>query len=967
MRRARGAIFTAALAGAALIAAAGAARAQEGQPPDSAAQQVPGVLTPEQLEELRERARAEEERRRGVIRAPAEADAPGEAPAAGEPAGAAPPAGGRDDAPRRAAAPGDTLTGEVPPPDDIYDRLLEGTDTTAVMVEGAPIRYQGSRLVFYPEGEVIVLEGKAQAEQGGTTLEAERILFRSAEGVVEAFRDASVARGPSKLVADSLFYDRESGSVATFGASVLTEGQSETRGADLMYDLERKSGRLGGGTTQYAPWILHGTDMSKIGESTYLVTEGNFTTCDLPEPHYKFASGEIKMRQEDVIVASPVVLYFSDVPVFFLPWYVEPVTRGRHSGFLRPRIGLNTIIFGSGQERNVQDLGYYYTFGDYGDARASADWYSEARTVVRLDTRYALRHSFTGDFHAEQVWNRLDDSSSRLIRYAHDHTISPETRASVDVNWSNSRSFLRRNSFDPEEILQRAFRSAASYSTRFDWGSFVAGADADFRLDANRTDYRLPDLRLSINQRPLWGRRPVGAGEPSERRWFQNLQYSANASLVARLARSAVDSLGNPVTNIPTDSLGNPLELDKETIENEQQARMQFTLNGPLDLFGAIKANPSLSYSAQVDHDRLEDNEPTTGTGRLNAGLNMSSRFFRIFDDPPGPVLGLRHTVAPSVGINYSPKPNFWGTEPEDVRAGQEQLTASFSLNQDFDVKLPVGDERGDRRMEDAEGEAVDAEEFAEGEALGEGEEPAEDEGADAEPEERPTRTVNLLSVTNTMSFDIRRHLEEDELGFGNLNTRISTGLGESFNISLSMDHELVKQGEARQIFVPFMSGLNVDFSLRQGRGTPVRRQHEDSAELDARAGRGSEESLQEARESLADAGADPGEGFGPWSVSLTHSWTRSRDGENNRQSLGIGAQLLPSSHWSLNYRTTYDITTNELQGQTLNLVRDLHDWQATLGINFFPSEPQDRVLVSFAVFLRDVPDLQIPYRVRRE
>ena len=327
MRRCR-ALCLAALAGCGLFAAAGAARAQEGQPPDSAAQRPPGMLTPEELEELRERARAEEERRRGVIRAPAEADAAGEEEAADEEGpGVDMPAGERDDAPR-GAAPGDTLTGEVPPPDDLYERLLEGTDTTAVAVEGAPIRYQGSRLVFYPEGEVIVLEGQAQAEQGGTTLEAERILFRSAEGVVEAFREASVARGPSKLVADSLFYDRESGSVATFGASVLTEGQSETRGVDLMYDLERKSGRLGAGTTQYAPWILHGADMSKIGESTYLVTEGNFTTCDLPEPHYKFASGEIKMRQEDVIVASPVVLYFSDVPVFFLPWYVEPVTRG---------------------------------------------------------------------------------------------------------------------------------------------------------------------------------------------------------------------------------------------------------------------------------------------------------------------------------------------------------------------------------------------------------------------------------------------------------------------------------------------------------------------------------------------------------------------------------------------------------------------------------------------------------------
>jgi hypothetical protein len=146
-----------------------------------------------------------------------------------------------------------------------------------------------------------------------------------------------------------------------------------------------------------------------------------------------------------------------------------------------------------------------------------------------------------------------------------------------------------------------------------------------------------------------------------------------------------------------------------------------------------------------------------------------------------------------------------------------------------------------------------------------------------------------------------------------------------------------------------------------------VRRIHEATADEDARAGRGAEESLEQARERLADGSGDPGEGFGPWSLSLTHSWTRSRDGNANRQSLGIGGQLLPSSHWSLNYRTTYDINDNEIQGQTLNLVRDLHDWQATLGINFFPSEPQDRVLVSFAVFLRDVPDLQIPYRVRRE
>ncbi|HEY7471446.1 MAG TPA: putative LPS assembly protein LptD, partial [Gemmatimonadota bacterium] len=772
MRRALATAAFASLLGLAGIpGGAGELRAQEGQA-DSAAQRAPGVISEQeraaleaQLREMEERLRAERE---GAIETPADE---GREAAAPEPSAGAP--GPGEQARREGRAPGDTLTGAIPPPDALYDRLLEGADTTGIAVEGAPIRYQGSRLVFYPQGEVIVLEGNAQAEQGGTMLEADRILYRSREGVVEAFREASVARGASKLVADSLFYDRESGSVATFGASVLTEGQSETTGVDLMYDLERKSGRLGGGTTVYEPWILHGADMSKIGESTYLVEHGNFTTCDLPEPHYKFASREIKLRQQDVIVASPVVLYFSDVPVFFLPWYVEPVTRGRHSGFLRPRIGLNTIIFGSGQERNVQDLGYYYVFGDYADARVSADWYSESRTVVRFDTRYSVRHSFNGDLHAEQVWNRLDDSSSRLVRFGHDHTISPDTRAGVDINWSDSRSFLRSNSFDPEEILQRAFRSAASYSTRFDWGSFVAGADADYRLDIDRTDYRLPDLRLSITQRPLWGSRPAVGGEASERPWYQNLQYSANASVVGRLARAAVDSLGNPITNIPTDSLGNPLELDHETVTDQREGRVQFTLNGPLELFGVIKTNPSLAYSAQVEQDRLADTDGTTGQGQMNAGLNLSTRFFRIFDDPPGPFLGLRHTVAPSVGISYSPKPDFFGTEPEDVSTLDDQLTASFSLNQDFDVKLPVGDD-----SDEDEGAA----EAAPGDSLTQAE-ADEDGAAEGAPAERATRTVNLFSISNTMSFDIHRQAQEDELGFGRLSTRISTGLGESFNI----------------------------------------------------------------------------------------------------------------------------------------------------------------------------------------
>lgn len=839
---------------------------------------------------------------------------------------------------------GDTLSGSIPPPDELYSRLRgEDPDRPVIGQQVGAIEYQGQRLVLYPEPQIIILDGDAAAEQSGTALQAQRILFRSNEGIVEAFEEATVSRAGSQLTADSLFYDQQTQAVATYGASLLSEGGSETRGIDVMYDLDRQSGRLGAGVTTYSPWILHGEDMAKIGQSTYVVDRGHFSTCQLEIPHYKFRSQEIKLRVDDVIVASPVILYFSDVPVFVLPWYVQPAISGRRSGFLRPEIGINTLIIRSSQERNVQNLGYYWAINEYADFQAAMDIFTESRFIVRFDGRYHQRHVYRGDAHYERVWNRLTDSRSQLIRFRHDHTISRTSSANATFNWSDQRSFLQENSFDPTEILQRSFRSAANYSTRFNWGSFVAGSSADFLLDQARTNFTVPDVRLSITQRPLWGTRgaPGSSGTP----WYQILQYNASSSFRWRISRAQVDSLGNPISTPPTDSLGNIIDVPTESILDQQEYGGRFSLSGPVQL-GPVKTTPAVSYSAAFVDNRLSG-QNFGGTGQLNAGISASTQFFRIYDDPIG-FQRMRHTVIPNVTLGYTPAPNFFGTQDGDVVPTiQESLILNTTVKNDFDVKIPLA--RESRRGEEDEDEGSD-------------------EGDGEEDEEVQTQTINLLSITNTLPFNITRHRQDGRIGWGDLTTRLTTGLGRNFNINSDFSFDLTDIKDGEDVYSFFLTRLTTDFRMRGGSGGARRAPGELPPNRErVSAGQGSFSSSDEAKLALEEAAAAGAGGAGPWSVSLTHNWTRTRGGSGNRQSLSVGLSVLPSPHWSLNYRTNYDITGSRLGGQTLALVRDLHEWQLTLGFNMFPAEPQNRVLITLAVYLRDVPDLELPWRVRRD
>ena len=129
-----------------------------------------------------------------------------------------------------------------------------------------------------------------------------------------------------------------------------------------------------------------------------------------------------------MIVAWPVVLYVSNVPVFWLPFFASEIRQGRRSGLLPPRFGFNDIVqTSSGASRNVTDFGYYWAISDYMDAQATVDWFSGEYTRLngRFNYRWLKKFVRGGLLYSQSF---RDSGSNLRLDWDHDQSIGLNTQ-----------------------------------------------------------------------------------------------------------------------------------------------------------------------------------------------------------------------------------------------------------------------------------------------------------------------------------------------------------------------------------------------------------------------------------------------------------------------------------------------------------------------------------------------------------
>src|SRR5262245_17617204 len=212
------------------------------------------------------------------------------------------------------------------------------------------------------------------------------------------------------MVADSLLtYDRGSAIACGFGKPVLTgEGaDSPVKSEQVCYNTKTRVGRALDATTNVSEggnWIMFGN--LTTSDADLYIDHGLFTDCTLEVPHYHFSAKEVKVVNKDVLVARNVTLNFGDVPVFWLPFFMQSMKQGRRSGILMPEFSVNDIVRrNSGYNRRISNLGFYWATSEYVGTKVAFGWYADNWTSLDGGLDYRIADKFLqGNVNWREYW-----------------------------------------------------------------------------------------------------------------------------------------------------------------------------------------------------------------------------------------------------------------------------------------------------------------------------------------------------------------------------------------------------------------------------------------------------------------------------------------------------------------------------------------------------------------------------------
>ena len=597
-----------------------------------------------------------------------------------------------------------------------------------------PVKYSADMMKYLFKNKKTDLYGNSSIHHENTTLESGYININWENDILSAYPNSN-----NNIKNEPILFP-----------IIKEKNKDPMSGSQMTYNLKTKKGRIKKGSTKADDGYYTGNRIQNESSKTAFIENSTYTTCNLDTAHFHFESKNMKIIQNDIVVARPIILHISQIPVLGIPFGIFPHKGGqRHSGWIMPSYGDN-----KNRGQYIQGLGFYWAPSDYWDSKLTMGFADKQGYTFNVNTQYKLRYKFNGslNFFNRQFLSGTkniadifgDKKTSTTVRWNHKQEMRNDQSLNANITYSTSGDYNKKYGLTETERMDQKAISNISYSKRWPESknsvSFSYYSNQDLlikdKIDDNSKYYIKPNRKgTQINSKnqtfPKFsfrhGQSNLFSTTAIDKKWFNTItwNYGLNYTNIERIYFESVEIDSN-VFSWKNDN------LSENKINDENNGWIHTTsINAPQKLFKYISINPRLSLkSAWVNKtydgiwndslnvfDKIENNGfATRTTGSFS--LNSSTQIYGLVPIPFGPVKSIRHVMSPTIGYSWTPdfSEDFFGKDLRYVRrrsienneekifdrfsgtiAGNtpksEQKSMTFGINNIFQAKVLKAEE----------------------------------------------------------------------------------------------------------------------------------------------------------------------------------------------------------------------------------------------------------------------------------
>ena len=326
----------------------------------------------------------------------------------------------------------------------------------------APLAAQSNRFGVIPGPRQGGGETKFTVAEGGVVEASSDEYFIAHGGVTIEYQDI-------KLQAYKVTFNKRTEDVTAEGNVIIDQGPTRVSASQAIYNLKSKTGTFFNATGTMNPELhFTGSQIEKVDDDTFRLTDGVFTSCNLDRPAWSFHVAEAEVTVDDYAHLKDVSFRAKNFPILWAPRLVWPTKRERSQGFLIPRLRF-TQEFGTRFE-----LGYFMPFGESVDATITADVSTIGNYGGGVNLRYVpsenvkigdlLVYGVTDPDPAKITPGVPEDDQAFRWRYRWQHAqdnLPNGFRGVIDIQDFSNLEFFRRFDSDPNLTTLSNIHSSA--------------------------------------------------------------------------------------------------------------------------------------------------------------------------------------------------------------------------------------------------------------------------------------------------------------------------------------------------------------------------------------------------------------------------------------------------------------------------------------------------------------------------